>query len=638
MKTFNIALLSMALSATCFAQSGKYTITGEMTRDSLRYKPEAVRTLYLNHVVNGREEIIDSAKVSNRTFRFEGVAPRHTEAAFISGFDNGNVQLLLEAGDIVVKPFDAHFPSGAQITGTTNNDIWNDFQLLVGKSGIDAGNKLNDYIASLPEDKREDHNAILPYQSVIYYGSSIYYKLDVLDHFLKNINSEAALFMVKYNLGFFFTPLITEKVLLAALPPHLAKHPLYADIRNGIKSKKLSVGNETPDFSGLTPEGKSISLSDLRGKYVFLDVWASWCGPCRREFPFIKQAMAASEAADNFVVLSYSIDSKKPDWVKCIEKNQLTHKNWIHISALKGWQSDVVNLFGIKGVPYTALINPEGKAVAFNLRGENMLNTAKNIVAGTYTEPVMAKEEAAFDLYAARGWKADKKLLSADDLKLLKEYRKLENPSQGDAKADLASVSARLRFLLDHPEWAVTPFMLEKEMLPLLDKEYDERLPKAVSHKLNEHPYLQSLKNEVLAQDLKTGGELPDIQLPKAYGKEAKLSDHRGKFVLLHFTANENEAAAKELANIDKIISETASQRNKIEIVKIALPSGSAAQKNSAEAEAMRLLNVKKAPKSILVDPEGYAISFVLKGEELNRRVKQILAGDLYYKGMEEKK
>ena len=87
----------------------------------------------------------------------------------------------------------------------------------------------------------------------------------------------------------------------------------------------------------------------------------------------MKQALAYSENSDNLVVLSYSIDSKHDDWVNCIAKNQLTHKNWIHISTLKGWNSDVIKLF-------TALIDPEGNVVAFELRGEEMVKKLKGIV------------------------------------------------------------------------------------------------------------------------------------------------------------------------------------------------------------------------------------------------------------------
>ena len=147
-----------------------------------------------------------------------------------------------------------------------------------------------------------------------------------------------------------------------------------------MRAANLKVGAEAPDISGLTPEGEEVTLSDFRGKYVFIDFWASWCAPCRREIPYLKEALAYSDNSDDLVVLSYSIDSKRPDWINCIAKNELVHKNWIHISTLKGWNSEGVKLFSVKGVPFTALIDPEGNVVAFNLRGEEMVKKLKSIV------------------------------------------------------------------------------------------------------------------------------------------------------------------------------------------------------------------------------------------------------------------
>lgn len=379
----NLFLIGIAFCMGCAAQGKNFVITGEMTRDSLRFTRQAITQLTLNHIVDGQEEVLATAKVTGKKFRFEGVAPEYVEAAFISGFDNGNVQLLLEEGHITVAPFDAHFPVSAQIGGTPNNEVWNTYQSLRSKSGEDAKRKMEEQMAQLPDKLKEDRDAFLPYQSAIFHSGSFYYKLDVMELFRKYVNMPAALFMIKYDLYYFLTPKAVERQLLRALPVELHSHPLYTELANQIKSSNLKEGAPAPDIAGLTPEGKPLKLSDLNGKYVLLDVWASWCGPCRREFPFIKQALEASEASDKFVVLSYSIDDKKNEWLNSIEKNALTHKNWLHISTLKGWKSDAVQLFNVKGVPYTVLLNPKGEVVAFNLRGEEMVKKIKGIIDGT---------------------------------------------------------------------------------------------------------------------------------------------------------------------------------------------------------------------------------------------------------------
>ncbi|MBR5829534.1 MAG: TlpA family protein disulfide reductase, partial [Bacteroidaceae bacterium] len=172
------------------------------------------------------------------------------------------------------------------------------------------------------------------------------------------------------------------KGFLDALPQELHSQAMYKELVNEIRSANLKEGSEAPDVTGFTPDGNELSLSDFRGKYVFIDIWASWCAPCRREIPFLKEALAYSENSNNLVVLSYSIDNDRDAWVNCIEKSQLVHRNWVHISTLKGWNSDGVKLLNVKGVPHTVLIDPNGNVVEFGLRGEEMVKKLKSIVDG----------------------------------------------------------------------------------------------------------------------------------------------------------------------------------------------------------------------------------------------------------------
>ena len=129
-----------------------------------------------------------------------------------------------------------------------------------------------------------------------------------------------------------------------------------------------AVGDMAPNIAMNDVNGKPFSLSELKGQYVLIDCWASWCGPCRGENPYVVAAFNKFKNK-NFTVLSVSLDEEKTAWLTAIKEDKLT---WKHISDLKGWNSDVVKLYGFDGIPYNLLIDPQGKILATELR-ENAL-------------------------------------------------------------------------------------------------------------------------------------------------------------------------------------------------------------------------------------------------------------------------
>lgn len=133
----------------------------------------------------------------------------------------------------------------------------------------------------------------------------------------------------------------------------------------------FSTGSEAPVFTMNTPDGNPLSLQSLRGKVVLIDFWASWCGPCRRENPHAVEAYQKYHDK-GFDILGVSLDKTKDRWVDAIEKDGLI---WHHVSDLKGWQNAAAQLYGVRSIPHTVLLDREGKIIARELRGDAL--TAK---------------------------------------------------------------------------------------------------------------------------------------------------------------------------------------------------------------------------------------------------------------------
>ncbi len=132
------------------------------------------------------------------------------------------------------------------------------------------------------------------------------------------------------------------------------------------ESKINPIGSTIKDFSQNDTTGKPVNISSLRGKYVLLDFWASWCRPCRMENPNVVAAYKKYHDK-NFTVLGISLDQAKPAWLNAIQMDGLT---WNHVSDLKGWNNEVAALFQVRSIPQNLLIDPNGKIIAKNLRGE----------------------------------------------------------------------------------------------------------------------------------------------------------------------------------------------------------------------------------------------------------------------------
>lgn len=132
--------------------------------------------------------------------------------------------------------------------------------------------------------------------------------------------------------------------------------------------QQVNIGGMAPNFELTTPEGKKLSLKELRGHIVLLDFWASWCGPCLAEVPNLK-AIYEKYHSKGLEILGVSLDEKEAAWKSAIERKALT---WRHVSSLKGWKCPVAKRFKVTGIPRMYIIDQQGKIIAQDLRGENL--------------------------------------------------------------------------------------------------------------------------------------------------------------------------------------------------------------------------------------------------------------------------
>jgi len=150
-----------------------------------------------------------------------------------------------------------------------------------------------------------------------------------------------------------------------------ALHTQFEEIKRQRKAEKeiseaAGTGVTAPEIALPNPDGDTIALSSLRGKYVLLDFWASWCRPCRLENPNLVESYNKYHDK-GFEIYQVSLDKKKESWIKAIEKDNLT---WIHVSDLKYWNSEAAELYKVQSIPASFLLDKNGKIIAKNLRGD----------------------------------------------------------------------------------------------------------------------------------------------------------------------------------------------------------------------------------------------------------------------------
>jgi alkyl hydroperoxide reductase subunit AhpC len=280
-------------------------------------------------------------------------------------FKKDIVQFFLEASPISVISVDSF--SNVKISGSKSHDAYTTLKALLSEVNAKS-DILNKQYGELYQKKDKEGMAKLEAQfDALDLESKEIHKQYVLG----NPKSPIALYAVGQFAGW---DMDAEKVepLFNALPKTVKESIAGKEMSTKIATaRKTGVGAMAMDFTQNDTAGVPVALASFRGKYLLVDFWASWCGPCRAENPNVVKAYHQFKDK-GFNVLGVSLDqpNAKDKWLKAIHDDQLA---WTQVSDLKYWKNDVAVLYGIQAIPQNFLIDPQGKIVGKNLRGEELV-------------------------------------------------------------------------------------------------------------------------------------------------------------------------------------------------------------------------------------------------------------------------
>jgi len=371
-KLFILALLPLSI----FAQSESFTVKGTVG------KLNSPSKVYLSYRQN-KTVITDSASIKNGMFELKGQVSNPVKAKLVLDHAGKGLQslrtpdfveLYLEKGVISLTSKDSVY--NAVVVGSVVN---NDNRKLTEKLAA-AKNKMKVMMAeyyAAPDEKKKSKE--FQDETEKRYNAITKEIQEIESAFIRdNPNSYVSLDIIK-NTGGSIPNVEVLDSLFKSLTETIRNSSAGKELSERIdKLKLVAVGAIAPDFTQMTPENQPVKLSDFKGKYVLIDFWASWCGPCRAENPNVVKVY--NQYKDNgFTVLGISLDNEKgrDAWLKAINKDQLT---WTQVSDLKGWYNEVAALYSVKAVPQNFLIDPNGKIIAKNLRGEELAAKLKEII------------------------------------------------------------------------------------------------------------------------------------------------------------------------------------------------------------------------------------------------------------------
>ncbi|TCZ73657.1 peroxiredoxin family protein [Flaviaesturariibacter aridisoli] len=369
MKCISLLLLS-ALPLAGIAQGGELKLKGSISIPAVKWVQVSFRS--------GTDKVRDSIRVEKGTYKYKRPLAEPVLATVTYLSDS----VLVRKGERSSNSyaFPVFLEPGSSIEIRTTDSVQN--------NRVSGSTAHTQYLA-LNDQTKEYDKIEEPYVAAFYQASKaqnkteaarIEHQIDSIDAVMRekvyggflqsNPGSPVALYALREYAGYYLDPAKVTP-LFARLSQSAQKSPSGVAFSAELdKARLTAVGNVAPDFVMNDTLDHPLSLSSLRGKYVLVDFWASWCGPCRRENPNVVKAFQAYQGK-NFTILGVSLDrpGKKENWLKAIHDDGLT---WNHVSDLQWWDNAAAKQYGIQAIPANLLLDPEGKIIAKNLSGDEL--------------------------------------------------------------------------------------------------------------------------------------------------------------------------------------------------------------------------------------------------------------------------